>query len=117
MDYRQRKPIVVTTTSDDKDILQKIADELLCRRLAACVQISGPVESSYWWNGKIERTSEWMCSIKTFQDCFRNLEQTIQSLHNYDQPQLLSLEIDQAAFDYLRWMSESVVFDPLPNGK
>ena len=50
--------ILVTTTASTKEDAAKIAAVLLEGRLAACVQILGPIESRYWWNGKIEQSTE-----------------------------------------------------------
>jgi periplasmic divalent cation tolerance protein len=55
---------VVTTTSERKDA-ETLADAVLESRLAACVQISGPIDSRYWWNGRIEKANEWLLTIKT----------------------------------------------------
>src|SRR5688572_32403488 len=66
--------IQVVTTTAEKESAEKIGTKLLERRLAACVQISGPVESSYWWNGRIETAREYLCTIKTLRDRFAAVE-------------------------------------------
>jgi periplasmic divalent cation tolerance protein len=84
--------------------LQTIAQQVLSARLAACVQISGPVESSYLWQGQIENAHEWLCVMKSFDDRFDELQQTISRLHNYQQPQIVAVEFPYASPGYLNWM-------------
>ncbi len=63
--------IEVHTTIDTREGAQKIADTLVSKRLAACVQISGPISSTYWWDGKMEQAQEWVCTAKTRKDLYR----------------------------------------------
>ena len=55
----------VTTTTGARHDAEQIAAELVSRRLAACVQVSGPIVSTFRWQGKIETAEEWVCSLKT----------------------------------------------------
>lgn len=66
--------IEVHTTIDSREAAQKIADALVSQRLAACVQVSGPITSTYWWEGKMEQAQEWVCSAKTRRDLYPRLE-------------------------------------------
>ncbi len=101
-------PIVVTTTSDDRNVLVEISQQLVSRNLAACVQISGPITSCYRWQGKIESAEEWSCVIKTSLHRFDELESVVLELHNYDQPQLIVLKIQDGSADYLNWLAENL---------
>jgi periplasmic divalent cation tolerance protein len=56
--------IQVSTTVNNKQEAEKIARKLLDERLASCVQVLGPINSKYWWRGKIDRAREWICLIK-----------------------------------------------------
>jgi periplasmic divalent cation tolerance protein len=76
--------IQVITTTAKKDDAEKIATSLVEKRLAACVQIVGPVHSTYRWQGKVERAEEWQCLIKSRQDLFAALDQAIKKLHPYE---------------------------------
>ncbi|MBW1983063.1 MAG: divalent-cation tolerance protein CutA, partial [Deltaproteobacteria bacterium] len=60
--------IQVFTTADNRKDAERIANALVKNRLAGCVQIVGPVASTYWWQGNMETTEEWLCLIKTRQD-------------------------------------------------
>ncbi len=101
-------PIIVTTTSDDREVLVEISQQLVSRNLAACVQISGPITSCYRWQGKFETTEEWLCTIKTSLHLFDELESVVLELHNYDQPQLIALKIADGNADYLNWLAENL---------
>ena len=103
------KMSLVTTTSDDRAELEKIAADLVERKLAACCQISGPISSWYTWNGQLESTQEWVCSIKTLESLFTEVEKTIAQIHHYDQPQIVAVEIGAASKGSEQWMRESVI--------
>ena len=98
---------VVTTTGSPEDA-RKIAAELVERRLAACVQVSGPVESLYRWKGEVQSDQEWLCTIKTSRDRYAGVEEAIRELHPYDEPEILALPILQGSAGYLRWLCEQV---------
>jgi periplasmic divalent cation tolerance protein len=94
---------VVTTTSREEDA-ERIARVLLEKRLAACVQISGPVTSLYWWKGVLETSEEWLCSIKTSEDQYAALEKAIRKVHPYEAPEIVALPVLGGSKDYLKWL-------------
>ena len=98
---------VVTTTAEKKDA-EAIAKGVLEKRLAACVQISGPIDSSYWWNGRLETASEWTVTIKTRRDLYGNLEKLLLATHPYDQPEIIATAIVEISPGYLKWLNEQV---------
>jgi len=98
---------VVTTTAEKKDA-EAIAKGVLEKRLAACVQISGPIDSSYWWNGRLETASEWTVTIKTRRDLYGKLEKLLLATHPYDQPEIIATSIVEISPGYLKWLNEQV---------
>ena len=104
---------VVTTTADKQDA-ETLAQALLTKRLAGCVQISGPIDSSYWWNGRIETGTEWTCVIKTIRSLYREVEQTLLDLHPYDQPEILAIAVSDVSEGYAQWLREQVQPEFLP---
>lgn len=98
---------VITTTAEKADA-EKLAGAVLEKRLAACVQISGPIESRYWWNQRIETAREWLCTIKTRRDLFSKLERLLLELHPYDQPEIIATPIVEISAGYAKWLSEQV---------
>jgi periplasmic divalent cation tolerance protein len=100
--------ILITTTSNDREELEKIAAHLVERKLGACCQISGPISSWYRWNGKLESTQEWVCSIKTLKSRFPEAEIAISTLHHFDEPQIVAIDICAASEGYENWVRQCV---------
>jgi periplasmic divalent cation tolerance protein len=98
----------VTTTVDTREAAEGIAQVVLEARLAACVQIEGPLTSAYRWQGAIERTQEWRCTIKTRAELFAGLETALRDVHPYATPEILAQPIAAGAADYLAWIDASV---------
>lgn len=98
--------IEVHTTIDSRDAAQKIAETIVAKRLTACVQISGPITSVYWWQGKIENAQEWVCTAKTQKKLYRELEAAIKEVHTYDVPEILATEIVEGIQSYEDWITQ-----------
>jgi periplasmic divalent cation tolerance protein len=98
---------VVTTTAEKKDA-EALAQAALEARLAACVQISGPIESRYWWNGRLESAIEWTVTFKTRRTLFTALEALISEKHPYDEPEIVGTAIGEVSAGYLKWLREQV---------
>jgi len=96
--------IQITTTTETKEQAQAIAQHLVEAKLAACVQIAGPIESTYRWKGKLETTAEWLCLIKTRDDLYNKVEAAIKSLHSYETPEIVAVPIVQGSKKYLQWL-------------
>lgn len=103
MSVKKRYLQVVTTTSREADA-ERIARVLLEKRLAACVQIVGPVTSLYWWKENLETSGEWLCSIKTSEGQYAALEKVIRKVHPYEVPEIVALPIVAGSKDYLKWL-------------
>lgn len=100
--------IQVLTTTDTKNLAEQIGRALVERRLAACVQIVGPIESIYRWQGQIETAEEWQCWIKTTRERFAAVEQAIRELHTYSVPEILAIPVVAGSAAYLQWLEEQV---------
>ncbi|MBW1722220.1 MAG: divalent-cation tolerance protein CutA [Deltaproteobacteria bacterium] len=96
----------VFVTVEKREEAERIAGRLLGERLAACVQIIGPVRSTYWWRGNIESSEEWLCLLKTREDLYDDLEETVRNIHSYEVPEILALPIVRGNPDYLKWLTE-----------
>ena len=102
------KHVLATTTAPSRDVARCIARVLVDRHLAACVQIVGPIESIYRWQGKVETNREWLCLIKTTRARFRAVAETLEVLHPYDTPEIVALPIAAGSQRYLEWLTASV---------
>lgn len=96
--------IEVSTAVDSAEIAQHIAQTLVSKRLAACVHVSGPITSTYWWQGKMEQAQEWVCTAKTRSALYPALEQAIREVHPYEEPEILAKAIVNGSPSYLDWL-------------
>ena len=101
------KKIVLTTTGSQEEA-RKIARTLLVRRLAACVNVVGPMESIYRWQDAVETAEEWLLLIKTTAAAFPALHDAIRELHSYDLPECVQIPIETGSPDYLDWIQKNV---------
>jgi periplasmic divalent cation tolerance protein len=100
--------IQVVTTTDSRADAERIARTLVEKRVAGCVQILGPVSSTYRWQGEIETADEWLCLIKSKEDRYADLERAILEVHSYDVPEILAMPVVAGSADYLQWLAEEL---------
>jgi periplasmic divalent cation tolerance protein len=100
--------IEVITTVDTKEAAEAMARRLVDEKLAACVQVSGPVKSTYRWKEAVETTAEWQCHIKTDRHHYSAIEKRIKEIHPYELPEIIVLPILNGSREYLNWISEQV---------
>lgn len=98
---------VLTTAGSEKEA-ERIGAALVERRLAACVQVLGPISSRYRWQGKIETAREWTCLAKTEASRYPDLEAAIRELHSYEEPEIVATPIVAGSQGYLDWIGESL---------
>jgi periplasmic divalent cation tolerance protein len=100
--------IQVITTIDSEEAARELADLLVTGHLAACVQIVGPISSTYWWEGRVEQAQEWLCLVKTRAERFADIDRTIREHHSYDVPEIVALPAVDVGESYLRWILDTV---------
>ena len=100
------KPVIIVSTYPDKKTVKKTANELVKKRLAACVNIS-KISSIYSWKGKIENTSEFLAIFKTTQKNKNSLKKEIMKMHPYDVPEIAEIDVLSVNQPYLKWLIES----------
>ncbi len=84
-----------------------MADRLLEERLAACVQLLGPVTSRYRWRGEVEEAREVLLLIKTAGRVASRARARLRELHPYEVPEILELHADSGLPEYLAWVTAS----------
>ena len=99
--------LVVLVTAGSESEAETIATALLDERLAACVNIGGPMRSLYRWQGRIADDREWQLVIKTRSDLFDALADRVQALHSYDVPEVVALPVTAGSPAYLAWLEEA----------
>ena len=99
--------VVVTTTLPTRESADLLARALVEERLAACVQVLGPVRSTYSWTGAVEAADEWRCEAKTTEGGWPRIRDRIATLHSYDVPEIVMARIE-ASDAYVNWVREQV---------
>ena len=100
--------VVILVTAASPDECKKIARHLVEARLAACVNISQPIESVYRWEGQIVEEGEFLLFIKSARELFPEIKTEISKIHSYRTPEIICLPILDGSRDYLQWISDSV---------
>lgn len=98
----------VFVTIDDELKAVEIAEKIVEKRLAACVQITGPVTSVYRWEGKLNKDKEWLLIFKSSGKLYDELEGEIKRLHTYDVPEILALPVEKGNKDYFNWLNREL---------
>ena len=104
--------VQVVTTTETKADAQAIANAVVEKRLAGCVQIIGPITSTYRWQEEIETAEEWLCLIKSRADLYEQLEQAILEAHPYEVPEILAVPVVAGSQRYLEWLEDFIKDHP-----
>lgn len=107
MPNQSPEPIVVLMTAASSDEAEKIAELLVNKRLAACVQILPKIKSIYVWKGGLERDQEVLLLAKTIQAKFTELEREVRAIHSYETPEVIALPISAVSEGYLNWLTSA----------
>lgn len=99
--------IEVTVTAP-KEVAQRLARIVVEESLVACAQLSGPVASTYRWQGELETADEWYCRLKTTERRLPALVARIRGLHPYEVPEIIATPIVDGNPDYLAWIEAEV---------
>ena len=97
-------------TVGDKKTAETITTGLLEGKLAACVTAVPGAESSYWWQGRIERSAEILLIVKTRLALREDIIQFVKQHHPYSVPETVFFEINAASKDYLDWLGANTLF-------
>jgi periplasmic divalent cation tolerance protein len=99
--------IFVYITNPNKETAKKIAIHLLKKRLVACTNIF-PIESAYWWKGKIENTKEVVLIVKTRKENFNKVKDEIKRIHPYSIPCIIKFGVE-ANKEYEKWLKKETI--------
>jgi periplasmic divalent cation tolerance protein len=108
-DYQHAQAV---TTTDSQEAAEALARSAVEARVAACAQVSGPITSTYWWDGAVESAEEWCVVFKTTAERYPALEEHIRAHHSYDVPEVVLLPILAGNPAYLSWVSEETAPRP-----
>jgi len=99
---------VALVTAPDLKVARKLARAALAARLVACVNLMPRIESHYWWQGKLECSTEVLLVMKTTTTRLAALEELVVAKHPYDTPEFIVLPINRGNKRYLTWLENSV---------
>lgn len=99
--------VEIRTTFGDRAVAETCAARLVGGRLAACVQIEGPVTATYAWRGSVETAAEWRCTCKTTADRAAACRDAIASGHPYELPEIVQSPV-AATPAYAAWVRDCV---------
>jgi periplasmic divalent cation tolerance protein len=103
----QTEFVVVLVTIGSREDGEAMARTLVAERLAACVNVVGPIRSVYRWQGTVDESEEHLLIIKTPRARFVALEDRVRALHGYDTPEVIALPVTAGSAPYLDWLRAS----------
>ena len=98
--------ILIQTSFSQRVHAQETAAALIERRLAACVQVSGPVHSTYRWREKVQREEEYVLTAKTLTERYEQVAAFLREAHPYELPEIIAVAVHAADDAYLKWARE-----------
>jgi periplasmic divalent cation tolerance protein len=105
---KQTGKIVIFVTTSTEQEAHKVAELLLTKKKAACVNIVPRVDSSFWWQGKLDSARESLLIIKTKASLLPEIIEMVKSVHSYEVPEIIALPIIGGNEDYLKWIDDEV---------
>ncbi len=98
--------VQVMTTTETRELALELGHAAIDDRVAACVQVVGPITSVYRWKGAVEETSEFLCLLKTPSEGVEALAAFLRSRHPYDTPEITAVGSVFVDENYLAWARE-----------
>ena len=103
--HENNKPVLIYSTFPSAEAAEKVGEQLVDLRLAACVNIIPAMTSVYRWEGKRQRDSETVMIIKTRKGRVDDIIAHVKGEHAYSNPALLVIPVDDGAVEYLAWLA------------
>jgi periplasmic divalent cation tolerance protein len=97
--------LIYITCKDEKEA-KKIAKHLLEKKLIACANFF-PINSMYWWEGKIQDDKEFLLLVKTAEKNYEKVKKEVESIHSYDVPCILKIDTEGNK-EYMDWVDKVI---------
>lgn len=104
--------LLVLTNVPDRPAAERLADALIEKRVAACVNILAPCRSVFRWQGTVQHDEEHPVLIKTTREAYAALEAEIRAHHPYELPEIIALPVERGLPAYLDWLAEETARKP-----
>jgi periplasmic divalent cation tolerance protein len=101
--------IIVLVTTASKQEAENISKHLLNDKLIACANIVGPVTSFFQWSGNVDRAEEYLLLLKSKGDLFSRLTEAVKTMHSYQVPEILAIQVTDGSRTYLDWLQTCLV--------
>jgi periplasmic divalent cation tolerance protein len=99
--------LLALSTFPDRETAQRISNQLVTEKFAACANILPGIESIYRWKEKIETGNETLVFFKLSEDRQSAFQEKLRSLHPYEVPEIIFVPISSGLPEYLRWVAEN----------
>jgi periplasmic divalent cation tolerance protein len=99
--------LLALSTFPDRETAQRISNQLVTERFAACANIFPGIESVYRWKDKIENGNETLVFFKLSEDRQSTFQEKLRSLHPYEVPEIIFLPVSSCLPEYLRWVADN----------
>ena len=103
-----KKYIIVQTHTNKRQVYEDISRLLIEKKVAACVNIYPVALSIYRYNKEIVEDNEYLVHVKTTSEKFTEIRKIIEQLHNYETPEIISLEISEGNDKYFKWIQDEL---------
>ena len=100
------KPVIIVSTFPSKQSVTGIANKLVKKKLAACVNMT-KISSVYTWKGKVENQNEYLAFFKTTKKNQSTLKKELKKLHPYDVPEIAEISVESINQPYMKWLVDS----------
>jgi len=101
--------IIVFTTVDQEELAHTLAQEIVQRKLAACVQIIRGISSYYVWQGEVQHVQECLLQIKTLRKNYSALQTFLTTHHSYEVPEIIAVSAADVAENYGCWLKKNLM--------
>jgi len=99
--------LLALSTFPDRETAQRVSNQVVTEKLAACANILPAVESIYRWKGKVETGNETLVFFKLSEDRQSAFQEKLRSLHPYEVPEIIFVQVASGLPEYLRWIADS----------
>src|SRR6266581_3835275 len=99
--------LLALSTFPDRETAQRISNQLVTEKLAACANILPAIESVYRWKEKIETGNETLVFFKLSEDRQSTFQEKLRSLHPYDVPEIIFVPVSSGSPEYLQWVMKN----------
>ena len=99
------RSLLVLTNLPDRAAAERLADALIEKRVAACVNNLAPCRSVYRGQEKLQHDEEHPLLIKTTEERYAALEAAIRAAHPYELPEIIALPVERGLPAYLDWVA------------